>query len=147
MCQHGRGVALMCSWNSFVAMVVDVAVDGPTVRVTRVTAAVDCGAVVNPDTVEAQIQGGAIFGITAALYNEITFVDGRVQQSNFHDYPMLRISQSPLVNVHLVASSAEPGGVGEAGTAAIGPAVFNAIFAATGKRLRKWPVANQLLKA
>jgi isoquinoline 1-oxidoreductase beta subunit len=96
--------------------------------------------VVNPDTVSAQIEGGIIFGITAALYGQITLKNGRVEQSNFDNYRMLRINEVPLVEVHIIKSTEAPGGIGEPGTVAVSPAVTNAIFAATGKRLRKLPV-------
>ena len=99
--------------------------------------------VVNPDTVRAQIQSAVIFGITAALHGEITLKGGRVEQSNFHDYQMLRMSETPAIEVYIVNSSEPPGGMGEAGTSAITPAVTNAIHAATGTRVRKLPVANQ----
>jgi isoquinoline 1-oxidoreductase beta subunit len=95
---------------------------------------------VNPDTVKAQMEGGIIFGITAALFGEITIKDGRVEQNNFNDYRMLRIDEAPVVEVYLVKSDEAPGGIGEPGTSAIAPAVTNAIFAATGKRIRKLPV-------
>jgi isoquinoline 1-oxidoreductase subunit beta len=111
-----------------------------------VVCAVDCGRVVNPDTAAAQIQGGIMFGITAALYGEITIRQGRVEQSNFDNYQMLRIDEAPAVEVHLVDSAGAPGGLGEPGTAAIAPAVVNAIFAATGKRLRKLPIDQEQLK-
>jgi isoquinoline 1-oxidoreductase beta subunit len=115
--------------------------------VNRVVCAVDCGMVVNPNTVEAQIQGGIIFAITAALYSEITIDRGRVQQSNFTDYRILRINETPTIDVHIVKSSEAPGGIGEPGTAAAQPAIANAIYAATGKRLRQLPVGNQLMNA
>jgi isoquinoline 1-oxidoreductase beta subunit len=99
---------------------------------------------VNPNTIEAQVQGGIIFGITAALYSEITIEDGRVRQANFTDYRMLRISQAPPIEVHLIKSGEAPGGIGEPGTAALAPALTNAIYAATGKRLRQLPVGQQL---
>jgi isoquinoline 1-oxidoreductase beta subunit len=124
---------------------VEVAKDG-AVRVRRVVCTVDCGTVVNPDTVQAQIQSAVIFGITAALHGEITLKDGRVQQTNFDSYQMLRINEAPAIEVHIVQSSEPPGGMGEAGTSAIVPAVANAIFAATGKRLRKMPVDAGALK-
>ena len=117
------------------------------VAVNRVVCVVDCGMVVNPNTIEAQIQGGIIFGITAALYSEITIKDGRVEQSNFTDYRMLRIDQAPPIEVHIVKSGEAPGGIGEPGTAALAPALTNAIFAATGKRLRQLPVGRQLQSA
>ena len=116
------------------------------VRVRRVVCAVDCGTVVNPDTVRAQIQSAIIFGITAALHGEITLKDGRVQQTNFDTYQMLRMNEAPAIEVHIVQSAEPPGGMGEAGTSAIVPAVTNAIFAATGKRLRKMPVDTATLK-
>ena len=124
---------------------VEVSKDG-AVRVRRVVCAVDCGTVVNPDTVRAQIQSAIIFGITAALYGEITLKNGRVEQTNFDTYQMLRMNEAPAIEVHIVQSAEPPGGMGEAGTSAIVPAVANAIFAATGKRLRKLPVDTTALK-
>ena len=124
---------------------VEVANDG-TVRVRRVVCAVDCGTVINPDTVEAQIQGAIVFGITAALHGEITLKNGRVEQGNFDSYQMLRMNEAPTIEVHIVQSIETPGGMGECGTSAIVPAVANAIFAATGKRLRKMPIDPAALK-
>ncbi|MFM0527865.1 xanthine dehydrogenase family protein molybdopterin-binding subunit [Paraburkholderia strydomiana] len=144
---QGRGVSVMHAFGSYFAIVVDVAVDQGEVAVKRVVCAVDCGMVVNPNTVEAQVQGGIIFGITAALYSEITIKDGRVEQNNFTDYRMLRIDETPPIDVHIVKSSEAPGGIGEPGTAALAPALTNAIFAATGKRLRQLPVGSQLKTA
>ncbi|MDE1181813.1 xanthine dehydrogenase family protein molybdopterin-binding subunit [Paraburkholderia sp.] len=144
---HGRGVSVMHAFGSFFAMVVDVSVDQGEVSVNRVVCAVDCGMIVNPNTIEAQVQGGIIFGITAALYSEITIKDGRVEQSNFTDYRMLRIDQTPPIDVHIVKSGEAPGGIGEPGTAALAPALTNAIFSATGKRLRQLPVGTQLQSA
>ncbi|WP_144137473.1 xanthine dehydrogenase family protein molybdopterin-binding subunit [Paraburkholderia sp. BCC1884] len=144
---QGRGVSVMHAFGSFFSMVVDVAVEQGEVSVKRVVCAVDCGMVVNPNTIEAQVQGGIIFGITAALYSEITIKDGRVEQNNFTDYRMLRIDQTPPIEVHIVKSSEAPGGIGEPGTAALAPALTNAIFAATGKRLRQLPVGSQLQTA
>jgi isoquinoline 1-oxidoreductase subunit beta len=143
----GRGVSLQNAFASYMAHVaeVEVAKDG-TVRVRRVVCAVDCGTVVNPDTVRAQIQSGVIFGITAALHGEITLKDGRVQQTNFDTYQLLRMNEAPAIEVHIVENFEPPGGMGEAGTSAIVPAVANAIFAATGKRLRKLPVDTAALK-
>jgi isoquinoline 1-oxidoreductase subunit beta len=143
----GRGVSLQHVFATYMAQVaeVEVAKDG-TVRVRRVVCAVDCGTVVNPDTVQAQIQSAVVFGITAALYGEITLKDGRVEQSNFDNYQILRMNEAPDVEVHIVQNSEPPGGMGEAGTSAIVPAVANAIFAATGKRLRKLPVDTAALK-
>ena len=143
----GRGVSLQFVFGSYLAQVAEVEVSPEgSVRVRRVVCAVDCGTVVNPDTVEAQVQSGVMFGITAALYGEITLKDGRVEQSNFDTYQILRINEAPTVEVHIVPSVEPPGGLGEAGTSAIVPAVTNAIFAATGKRLRKLPVKGDVLK-
>ncbi|MBR2817561.1 MAG: xanthine dehydrogenase family protein molybdopterin-binding subunit [Reyranella sp.] len=143
----GRGVSVQHVFGSYLAQVaeVEVAKNG-SVRVRRVVAAVDCGIVVNPDTVKAQIESATNFGITAALYGEITVKDGRVEQSNFDTYQMLRLDEAPSIEVHIVKSSQAPGGMGEPGTSAIVPAVANAIFAATGKRLRRMPVDPAQLK-
>src|SRR5437899_3171066 len=143
----GRGVSVQFVFATYLAQVaeVEVAKDG-TVRVRRVVCAVDCGTVVNPDTVRAQIQSAIVFGITAALYGAITLKDGRVEQSNFHDYQVLRMNEAPAVEVHIVQSAEPPGGMGEAGTSCVVPAVINAVFAATGKRLRKLPVDGNTLK-
>jgi len=144
----GRGVSLQFAFGTYMAQVaeVEVAQDGE-VRVRRVVCAVDCGIVVNPDTVEAQVQGAIIFGITAALYGEITLTGGRVEQGNFDTYQILRINEAPVIEVHIVQSFEPPGGMGEPGTSAIAPAVTNAIFAATGKRLRKLPIDAAQLKS
>lgn len=140
---HARGVALHASFGSYVAMVVEVALDAQQQpRATRVVAAADCGLVVNPDIVEAQIEGGIVFGLTAALYGKIGFDQGRVVESNFHDYPLLRIDRMPQVEVHLIASGEAPGGVGEIGVPPIAPALCNALFALTGQRVRKLPIAQ-----
>ncbi|MGH8644585.1 MAG: molybdopterin cofactor-binding domain-containing protein, partial [Gammaproteobacteria bacterium] len=136
-----RGVSVQHVFGSYLAQVAEVAVSKEgEVRVQRVVCAVDCGIIVNPDTVKAQMEGGIIFGITGALYGEITIKDGRVEQNNFHDYRTLRINEAPVVDVYLVKSAEAPGGIGEPGTVAIAPAVTNAIFAATGKRVRKLPI-------
>jgi isoquinoline 1-oxidoreductase subunit beta len=110
------------------------------------SAQVDCGTVVNPDTIQAQIQSAIIFGITAALYGEITLKDGRVEQTNFDTYQILRMNEAPAIEVHIVQSFEPPGGMGETGTSAIIPAVANAVFAATGRRLRKLPIDTTALK-
>ena len=143
----GRGVSVQFVFASYLAQIaeVEVAKDG-AVRVRRVVCAVDCGTAVNPDTVRAQIQSAVIFGITAALYGEITLKDGRVEQTNFDTYRIMRIDEAPAIEVYIVQNSEPPGGMGEAGTSAIVPAVTNAIFAATGKRLRKLPVDTTALK-
>jgi len=145
--RSGRGVSLQHVFATYMAHVAEVEVSKEgAVRVRRVVCAVDCGTVVNPDTVEAQIQSAVIFGITAALHGEITLKNGRVEQTNFDTYQMLRIDEAPAIEVHIVRNVEAPGGMGEAGTSAIVPAVTNAIFAATGKRLRKLPVDPAALK-
>jgi len=143
----GRGVAIQYVFASYMAHVAEVEVskDGD-VRVRRVVCAVDCGSVVNPDTVQAQVQSAIMFGITAALFGQITLKDGRVEQSNFHDYRALRMNEAPVVDVYIAKSGEPPGGMGEAGTSLIVPAVTNAVFAATGKRLRKLPIDASALK-
>ena len=142
----GRGVCVQPSFASFIATVVEAEVDQQgEVHLRRVTLAVDTGIAVNPDTVVAQLEGGLIFGLTAALYGEITIDKGRVQQSNFHDYRMLRIDQAPKIEVHVVKSGEAPGGIGEAGTNAGPPALRNAIFAATGVALRRLPIDRSLI--
>jgi isoquinoline 1-oxidoreductase beta subunit len=108
--------------------------------------AVDCGQNVNPDTIVAQMEGGIVFGASAALWDQITVEKGRVQQSNFSDYRVMRMPESPVVEVYIVNSHDEPGGIGEPGTAGIAPALANAVFAATGKRIRKLPIGEQLKK-
>ncbi len=143
----GRGVSLQFVFGSYLAQVAEVEVSKEgTVRVRRVVCAVDCGTVVNPDTVQAQIQSGIIFGATAALHGEITLKDGRVEQTNFDTYQMLRMNEAPAIEVHIVKSAEPPGGMGEAGTSVVVPAIANAIYAATGKRLRKMPVDATILK-
>ena len=144
---HGRGVALMYSrWNTYLAQIAEVEV-AETIRVRRIVCAVDCGTIVNPDTVTAQIEGGVVFGIGGALWGEITLANGRVQQSNFHDYRVLRMNETPPVEVHLVRNLEPPGGMGEPGTAATAPALANAVFAATGKRIRQLPLEKALAQA
>jgi isoquinoline 1-oxidoreductase beta subunit len=140
---RGRGIALAEWAPTTCAEVAEVSVapDG-TVRVHRVVCAVDCGPVVNPDTIEAQMQGGVVYGLTAALYGEITIDKGRVQQSNFSDDRMLRMPEMPVVEVHIVPSTDAIGGIGEPSVPPIAPAVCNAIFAATGKRIRNLPIGK-----
>jgi isoquinoline 1-oxidoreductase beta subunit len=137
---HGRGIGLSNNVGSFTAMVADVSVTQGKLKIHRVVCAVDCGQVVNPSGVEQQIQSGIAFGLTAALKGAITIDRGRVQQGNFHQYDMLRIDEMPLVEVHLVPSTAAPGGIGEASTPGVAPAVTNAIYAASGKRVRQLPI-------
>ena len=139
--RRGRGVAVHESFNSYVAQVAEVTVrKGGQIRVDRVVIAVDCGIAVNPDVVKAQMEGGMGFGLSAALLSELTLKDGQVQQSNFHDYQVLRMDRMPQVEVYIVPSAEPPTGVGEPATPVIAPAVANAIFAATGQRLRRLPL-------
>jgi len=145
--RRGRGVSVQFAFGSYLAQVaeVEVAANG-SLKVHRIVCAVDCGMVINPDTIEAQVQGGTLFGLTAALYGAITLKDGRVEQGNFDTYRPLRIDETPVVETHLVGSSEGPGGIGETATAAVGPAVANAIFVATAKRIRTLPIDTDLLK-
>lgn len=137
---QSRGLAVHHSFESYVAQVADVTVENGKIRVHRVVAAIDCGICINPAGVTAQVESGIVYGLTAALYGEITLKNGRVQQSNFHDYPVLRMDEMPKIEVHIVDSGEKSGGVGEPGTPPIAPAVANAVFAATGKRLRQLPL-------
>jgi isoquinoline 1-oxidoreductase subunit beta len=142
----GRGVSLQPSFGSFIATVVEAEVDETgEVHLRRVTSAVDTGIAVNPDTIAAQLQGGVIFGLTAALYGEVTIAKGRVLQSNFNDYRMLRIDQVPKIDVHVIKSGEDPGGIGETGVTAGPPALRNAIYAATGIALRRLPIDRAAL--
>jgi isoquinoline 1-oxidoreductase beta subunit len=144
----GRGVCLQPSFASFIATVVEAEVDEQgEVHLRRVISAVDTGVAVNPDTIRAQLEGGLIFGLTAALYGEITIAKGRVQQSNFNDYRMLRIDQTPKIEVHVIKSGEAPGGIGETGATAGPPALRNAIYAATGVALRRLPIDRALMAA
>jgi isoquinoline 1-oxidoreductase beta subunit len=138
----GRGIAYWATFGvTHVAQVAEVSVTAEAdIRVHRVVCAVDCGTVINPDTVAAQMEGGIVFGLTAALKAAITIENGRVQQSNFHDYPLLRIDEMPVVEVHIVPSQERPSGIGEMGVPPIAPAVANALFAATGQRIRQLPI-------
>jgi len=142
-----RGIAVAQSFGSYVAEVAEVSVgkDGK-VKVHRVVSAVDCGMTVNPEIVKRQIESAIVYGLSAALYGRITFKDGKVEQSNFHDYPVLRMDEMPRVEVHIAASTEAPGGIGEPGLPPLAPALANAIFAATGKRLRKLPIDSGDLK-
>jgi isoquinoline 1-oxidoreductase beta subunit len=137
---QGRGISLQFAFGSYLAQVAEVEVDPHNaLQVRRLVTAVDCGLVVNPNSVAAQMEGGSLFGLTAALYGAITLRGGRVEQSNFHDYRPMRINEAPVVETHLVPSVEAPGGIGEAGTAIVAPAVANAVFAASGKRIRTLP--------
>ena len=141
---QGRGIALCIGFGSFIAQVVHVSVDKDgAVNPTGVWCVVDCGVQVNPDTIRAQMESGIVFGLSAALFGEITIKDGRVEQTNFGDYRVLRINELPGIDVFLIKSAEAPGGIGEPGTSCVMPALTNAIYAASGKRIRKLPVANQ----
>jgi isoquinoline 1-oxidoreductase beta subunit len=136
----GRGVAVHESYGSFTASVVEASVDNKgKIRVHRVVTAVDCGMHVNPDCIAAQMESAAVFAISAALYGEITLKNGQVEQGNFDGYPILRIGDMPRVETHIVPSREKPGGIGEPGVPVVAPALANAVFAATGKRVRSLP--------
>jgi isoquinoline 1-oxidoreductase beta subunit len=142
----GRGIAAQVAFASFIATIAEAEVDRDgEIRVRRITCVVDTGIAVNPDTIVAQLQGGLIFGLTAALFGEITIDRGRVQQSNFHDYRMLRMDETPVIDVHVIKSGEPPGGIGETGTTAAPPALRNAIYAATGIPLRRLPIDREIL--
>ncbi|WP_131118356.1 xanthine dehydrogenase family protein molybdopterin-binding subunit [Lichenihabitans psoromatis] len=143
---QGQGVAVHESFNTYVAMVADVTVNGADVKVNRIVIAVDCGIAINPDVIKAQMEGGAGYGLGAALRNQITFDKGIVDQANFDTYEPLRISDMPVIEVHIMPSTEAPTGVGEPGVPPVAPAVSNAIFAATGKRLRSLPFDFDRLK-
>jgi isoquinoline 1-oxidoreductase beta subunit len=144
--RHGRGVSLQFAFGSYLTQIVELSVsDDGQVRVHRVTCVLDCGQAINPDTIHAQLQGGVVFGLSAALHGEITIANGRVQQTNFNDYRVQRLSECPQIDTQLITSGEEPGGVGETGTSCIAAAVCNAVFAATGKRIRSLPVSRSLL--
>jgi len=144
---QGRGIAVCFSYASYSAHVAEVSVaDDGTVRVHRLVCAIDCGIAVNPDQVKAQMEGGAVYAMTATLYGQITLDAGRVQQTNFHTYPMMRIAETPVTEVHILESGQPPGGLGEPGVPTVAPAICNAIFAATGKRIRRLPIQREELK-
>ncbi|HJW45034.1 MAG TPA: xanthine dehydrogenase family protein molybdopterin-binding subunit [Lysobacter sp.] len=137
---RARGIAVHESFGSYVAQVAEVSVDNGRIRVHRVVCAVDCGIAVNPETIAAQLESGVAFGLSAALHSKLTLKDGRVQESNFHDFQVLRLNEMPQVEVHIVPSTEKPGGIGETGVPPTAPAVANAVFALTGQRLRELPL-------
>lgn len=144
---HGRGLALTSCFSTYAAQVAEVSVsDSGDVKVHKVTTVVDCGIAINPDSVVAQVQGGTVFGLSAALFGNITFKDGKVEQGNFDTYRVLRINEVPQIETWRVESSESPGGLGEVSTVTIAPAVVNAVFAATGKRIRTLPIDPQVLR-
>ena len=132
----------MEGYGTYLAEVAEVSVTSGTLKVHRVVCAVDCGLMVNPAIVESQIESGIIFGLTAALWGDITLAGGRVQETNFDRYRLMRLNEAPVIEVRLLESTEAPGGVGEPSTAVVAPAVCNAIFAATGKRLRELPISR-----
>jgi isoquinoline 1-oxidoreductase beta subunit len=136
---RARGIAVHESFGSFVAQVAEVSVENNAVRVHRVVCAVDCGIAINPETIRAQMESAIAFGLSAALFGEMSLKKGQVQQSNFHDYRVLRLREMPQVDVHILPSEQNPGGIGEPGTPPIAPAVANALFTLTGQRLRELP--------
>jgi isoquinoline 1-oxidoreductase beta subunit len=143
---RGKGIAVHESFGSVVAMVAEVSIAKNNLKAHKVTVAVDCGQTVNPDTIKAQMEGCVVFGLTAALYGEISFENGRVKQRNFHDYKMLRMNEMPVVDVHIMESKEKMGGVGEPGVPPVAPAVMNALFTLTGKRVRNLPLQPDDLK-
>jgi isoquinoline 1-oxidoreductase beta subunit len=140
---RSRGVALHESFGSIVAEVVEIALEGASLKVHHVACAVDCGVVVNPDTVVAQMKGGIVYGLTGALFGRITIEKGRVVEGNFDTYPMLHLAEAPAIDIEIIASGGPVGGVGEPSTPPVAPALANAIFAATGTRIRTLPIAAQ----
>jgi isoquinoline 1-oxidoreductase beta subunit len=143
---HFRGIAMHESFGSIVAQVAEISVGSEGLRVHRVDCAVDCGVAINPSTIVAQMESGIVYGLSAALFGEITLKRGRVEQTNFDTYQMLQMGQMPKITVSIIEGAEEPGGIGEPGTPPLAPALVNAIFAATGKRLRSLPIANQGIK-
>jgi isoquinoline 1-oxidoreductase beta subunit len=144
----GRGIACYSTWNvTPTAEVIEISVDADgRIRVHRVVCAVDCGTVINPDIVQAQMEGGIVMALTAGLKAEITVDHGRVQQSNLHDYPLLRFDEMPAIEVYMIPSEDDPSGVGEMSVPPTLPALLNAIFAATGKRIRRLPIQPEDLQ-
>jgi isoquinoline 1-oxidoreductase beta subunit len=140
---HGRGIAVLELWGTVMAVVVEARVVNDEITVPKVTGVVDCGLAINPLSVAAQVEGGVIFGLSAALFGEVTINDGRVEQSNFHDYRVLRLNEAPTISTHIISSVEDPGGMGEPPCAVAAPALANAVFAATGKRLRSLPLSLQ----
>jgi isoquinoline 1-oxidoreductase subunit beta len=137
---RGRGIAVHASFESYNAQVAEVSVQDGKIRVDRMVSVMDCGRYVNPNIIAAQLEGGAIFGASAALFQELTFENGRLQQTNFHTFPALRMNECPKIETHVVESGEKSGGIGEPGVPCAAPAIANAVFAATGKRIRKLPI-------
>jgi isoquinoline 1-oxidoreductase beta subunit len=141
-----RGIAIQSGFGSHMGLVAQVRMDDGKVRVERLTAVIDCGIAVNPNVVRQQIEGGLLFGLTATLYSSITVKDGRVVESNFHDNPVIRMVNTPKIDVFIMESNEEPGGVGEPGTAIVAPAIANAVFAATGTPLHQLPLPSAMVE-
>ena len=137
---HALGIAAHYSFVSYVAHVAEVSIENDALKVHKIHCAIDCGTYVNPDRVKAQMEGGVVFGMTLALHGTITARNGAIEQSNFHDYPMLRLSETPEIHVHLVESEAPAGGVGEPGVPTVAPAITNAILNLTGNPVRELPI-------
>lgn len=144
---RSRGIALMEGYDTYMAQVAEISLEGGAVKVHKVTVAADLGRMVNPDTVEAQIQSSIVFGLGAATMQEITLVNGRVQQTNFHTFPLVRMYETPVIDITLVNSTEKPGGIGEPATALVAPAIANAVAALTGKRVRKLPITEAAIRA
>jgi CO/xanthine dehydrogenase Mo-binding subunit len=140
-----QGIALMEGYTTHLAQVAEISVDQGELKVHKIVCVVDCGQMVNPRIVESQIESGIVFGLSAALWGEVTIASGRVQQTNFNNYRVLRSNELPELDVHLLDSDETPGGIGEPSVALVAPAICNAIFAATGRRLRTLPIATQQL--
>ena len=140
-----QGIAFMEGYTSNIAQVAEISIEGGRLKVHRITCVIDCGQTVNPRIVESQLESGIVYGLTAALWGDVTLRGGRVQQRNFNDYRVLRLNELPLLDVHVITSDAKPGGVGEVAVPPVAPSVCNAIFAATGKRLRTLPIAAHKL--
>ncbi|MEK9969161.1 MAG: molybdopterin cofactor-binding domain-containing protein, partial [Ferrovibrio sp.] len=141
---RGRGIAIHGSFKSVVAQVVDVTVSDGSLKIDRVVCAVDCGKAIHPDTVVGQMESGIIYALSAALYGRITISDGAVAEDQFSSYPVLQMHETPRIDVHIVATDGEPGGVGEPGVPPLAAALANAVFAATGKRIRELPLADAI---
>jgi isoquinoline 1-oxidoreductase beta subunit len=144
---RARGIALMEGYDTYMAQVAEISMEGGAVKVHKVTVAADLGRMVNPDTVEAQIQSSIVFGLGAATMQEITLINGRVQQTNFNQFQLIRMQQTPLIEIILVDSTEKPGGIGEPATALVAPAIANAVAALTGKRVRKLPITGAAIQA
>jgi isoquinoline 1-oxidoreductase beta subunit len=140
---HHQGIALMSGYDTYLAQVIEVSMNGNKLVVHRVVTVIDCGRMVNPDIVRAQAEGSVIFGLTAALYDDVTIADGKVREQNFDSYRLMRINEVPQIEVYMLDSQEKPGGMGEPVVALVAPALCNAIYAATRKRLRSLPVVKQ----